>query len=114
MGSEIIDRSKRIPFRTMAKYGHKVPPTLTSLTSNISSTGLHLKANRVVYVPGVNLHINFDFHEKSFECEGVVVWSRRVPQGLDRSLTYGMGVRFSMLPKEFLELYEIEVSELEI
>ena len=107
-----IDRSRRIALRANARYGHERPPQLSSMTSNLSGTGLHIKANRLVYLPGITLHITLDVGSESFKCEGVVAWSKKVPAGFDRVIHCGMGVRFSKFPDKLMEYYEKRLIDL--
>ncbi len=97
-------RNKRVPFRVIVRYGLERPPKLNSFITDFSDTGVYLKANRV-FKPGTNLFMTIEVNGVSYECEGVVSWSKKVPRGMERSAKSGMGIKFSSLPDELLELY---------
>lgn len=99
-----VDRNKRIPFRVIVRYGLEKPPKLNSFITDFSDTGVYLKANRV-FKPGTNLFMSIEVNGTSYECEGVVSWSKKVPRGMERSAKSGMGIRFSSLPKELIDIY---------
>ncbi|MEE9542935.1 MAG: PilZ domain-containing protein [Thermodesulfobacteriota bacterium] len=102
---KIIPRSKRVPFRVIVRYGSSMPPEYSSFIANISDTGVYLKTNRV-FKPGTLLFMTIETDEKSFECEGIVSWARRVPPGLERITRCGMGIRFTKVPDELLKIYK--------
>ncbi|MBE9531628.1 MAG: PilZ domain-containing protein [Proteobacteria bacterium] len=99
-----IPRNKRVPFRVLVKYGLARPLQFNSFITDISDSGVYLKANKV-FKPGAKLLMTIEVNGDSFDCEGTVSWSKKVLPGMERSLKSGMGIRFSLIPKELLSIY---------
>ncbi len=99
-----VERKKRVPFRVLVRYGPEDPPKFNSFITDFSDTGVYLKANRV-FSPGTNLFMTVEVDGNKFNCEGVVSWSKKVPRGMERTAKSGMGIRFSSIPKELLDIY---------
>ena len=99
-----IPRNKRVPFRVIVRYGPERPPKFNSFITDFSDTGVYLKTNRV-FKPGTNLLMTIEVEGVSYDCEGIVSWSKKVPRGMERFSKSGMGIRFSTLPKELLDIY---------
>ena len=97
-------RNKRIPFRVIVRYGLERPLQLNSFITDFSDTGVYLKTNRV-FKPGTKLLMSIEVSGISYDCEGIVSWSKKVPRGMERLVKNGMGIRFSALPKELLDIY---------
>ena len=99
-----VPRNKRVPFRVLVRYGLERPLQFNSFITDFSDTGVYLKANKV-FKPGESLLMTIEVNGDSYDCEGTVSWSKRVPQGFERSIKSGMGIRFSSLPKQLLDIY---------
>ena len=104
-----IERSKRVPFRVLVRYGPEKPPQFNSFIADFSDTGVYLKSNRV-FKPGTNLFMTVEVNGTKYDCEGVVSWSKRVPRGMERYTKSGMGIKFTSLPQELSDLYTEKIS----
>ncbi|HZX35182.1 MAG TPA: PilZ domain-containing protein [Thermodesulfobacteriota bacterium] len=97
--------SRRVPFRTVVKYGPTDPPEHTSFVVDLSDTGVCIKTNKV-FKPGTKLHLNFELDEKTTcRAVGIVQWAKTAPAELARMIKTGMGIRFTHMEKELLALY---------
>ena len=105
-----IERNQRVSFRVSVKYGSANPPELNSIATNISEGGIHLQTNKVLK-PGTKVYLIIDDGDKSFDCEGVVRWAKKVPPGFERIAPCGMGVKLNSSPREMLELFNRKLSE---
>jgi Tfp pilus assembly protein PilZ len=95
--------NKRVALRTTIKYGLEKPPTHTSFVTDLSVTGVCIKANRV-FKPGSKLFLTLFIADKSFDAEGVVTWSQKVPQSIVRAVKSGMGIEFTSVEQELLDI----------
>ena len=97
--------SKRVPFRSIVKYGPFPPPEHTSFVVDLSDTGVGIRTNKV-FKPGTELHMNFELDEKTTcRAVGIVQWAKTAPAELARMIKTGMGIRFTHMEKELLALY---------
>jgi hypothetical protein len=87
----------------MVRYGAEKPER-TGFTTNLSITGLHIKANHVL-APGSLLQIEIKFPQRQFQLTARVMWAKRVPSRLAHRLPSGMGVRFVDPGEEWKEFY---------
>jgi Tfp pilus assembly protein PilZ len=97
--------SKRVPFRKTVHFGLKSPPEHTSFVTEISEKGLCIKTNKV-FPPGTKLYLTIEASDKSYEAEGVVVWAKKVPPRLVRAVKNGMGIMFTRVDQEWLDIYQ--------
>lgn len=95
--------NKRVAFRTTIKYGLEKPPAHTSFVTDLSVTGVCIQTNRV-FKPGSKLFLTVFVDNKSFEAEGIVTWSQKVPQNIVRVVKNGMGVEFTSVEQELLDI----------
>lgn len=95
--------NKRVAFRTTIKYGLEKPPAHTSFVTNLSVTGVCIQTNRV-FKPGSKLFLTVFVDSKSFEAEGVVTWSQKVPQNIVRVVKNGMGVEFTSVDQGLIDI----------
>ncbi|MFQ5480615.1 MAG: PilZ domain-containing protein [Thermodesulfobacteriota bacterium] len=100
--------SKRIPFRHNVHYGLTEPPQFISFITDISVTGLYIKTNKV-FAPGTKLFLLIEANESLFKAEGIVVWSKKAPPHLVRHMKSGMGIKFTHVTGELMELYKNKV-----
>lgn len=102
--------SKRVPFRSTVHFGQKMPSEHTSFVTDISDGGLCVKTNKV-YKPGTRLYLVIDARKRNYEAEGVVMWAKKVPVRLVQVLKNGMGIKFTHVSKELVELYQERLKE---
>ncbi len=100
--------SKRIPFRNNVRYGHTNPPQSISFITNLSDTGLYIKTNKI-FVPGTKLFLLIETGEGRFEAEGIVIWAKKAPPHLVRHIKSGMGIQFTRVASELIELYRTKI-----
>lgn len=105
MSTESTRISKRVPFRYTVFYGPTNPPEHTSFVTDISETGICIKTN-TVYKPGTKLYLVIETPTKSYEAEGIVAWARKAPQRMIHIVKNGMGIKFTRVEKELIELYK--------
>jgi Tfp pilus assembly protein PilZ len=96
--------SKRIPLRSIVKYGPNNPPQNTSIIVNISETGVCIKTTKV-FAPGTKLFMAFDIGARIYNATGVVVWAKKAPPDLVRFVKNGMGIRFTDVDPAILKAY---------
>jgi Tfp pilus assembly protein PilZ len=98
----------RVAFRNAVHVDpNKSPENIlftTSFTTDISERGTHVKTNRI-YRPGTKLYLIIETSNKSYEAEGIVVWAKKVPPRLVRVVKNGMGIRFTNVCQELVDLY---------
>jgi Tfp pilus assembly protein PilZ len=97
-------KSKRVPFRNTIRFGPHIHPDHTSYITDLSDNGVCLKTNKV-FDPGTKLYMLIDTHEKSYKAEGVVVWERRVAPKSVQIVKVGMGIKFTHVDHELVDLY---------
>jgi Tfp pilus assembly protein PilZ len=101
---KIIPRNKRVHYRVIVRYGTTRPLEFRSFIANISDAGVYLRTNRV-FKPGTLLLMTIETKDDAIECEGFVRWAKKVPPGLERITRCGMGIKFTKVPVELLEIY---------
>lgn len=77
----------------------------TAFTNNISLSGAFIKTN-MVYKPGTMLQLELAFPDETVSLWAQVIWAKRVPPQLARSLHCGMGIRFINAGTEWVEVFE--------
>jgi Tfp pilus assembly protein PilZ len=99
--------SKRVAFRNTVHFGpspHR-PRNHKSLIADLSGVGVCIKTN-TVYKPGTILFMVIETADRSYEAEGVVAWSNKVPSKPARIAKKGMGIKFTHVDPELVDLYE--------
>ena len=99
-----VKRSKRVAFRNTVYYGPKNPPEHVSFITDLSETGLCIQTNRV-FQPGTKLYMIIEVASRRFEAEGVVVWAKKVPPNLIQLVKNGMGIRFTRVDGDLMDVY---------
>ncbi|HZX35181.1 MAG TPA: PilZ domain-containing protein [Thermodesulfobacteriota bacterium] len=103
--------SKRVPFRSIVKYGPFPPPEHTSFVVDLSDTGVGIRTNKV-FKPGTELHMNFELDEKTTcHAVGIVQWAKTAPGGLTMLVKAGMGVRFTRMEEGLLAVYKEKAAD---
>jgi Tfp pilus assembly protein PilZ len=96
---------KRLPLRYTVHYGPKNPPEHSALATEFSDQGVFLKTNDV-YGQGTKLYLIFEIDDKRYEAEGIVVWAKKAPPRLVRVVKNGMGIKFTSISQELVDLYK--------
>ncbi len=96
--------SKRVPFRFTVKYGPHEPPEHLSFTDNVSESGIHIKTNKV-FRPGTKIYMIITANEGTVKAEGIVKWAKKAPPSFARHVKIGMGIEFTKVDKDLLEIY---------
>jgi hypothetical protein len=81
------------------------------MCTDVSESGVCIKTN-YVFDEGTKLNIRLETNGKKFDGTGIVMWSKQVPKGLDRVVKNGMGIRFTQIDEEFLEMCREKAGEL--
>ncbi len=97
--------SKRVAFRNVVRFGPKNPPEFTSFLLDLSDTGVCIKTNNI-FRPGTKLYLSIEVDGRAYGAEGVVMWAKKAPPGLVRHVKNGMGVKFTKVDEELIELYK--------
>jgi len=97
-------QSKRLPLNYNARIGKKNKPGRISFITDISEGGVCLKTN-TVFAPGTEVCLVITIEKISYEIEGVVAWGNKVPPAIAHQVKGSMGIRFTEVNKELLDLY---------
>jgi Tfp pilus assembly protein PilZ len=98
-------RSKRFAFPYILYFGKTTPPVHKSVVQDLSDTGAGIKTNKL-FNPGTRLYLAVDTLDKSYMAEGVVVWINKNPPVLLRLIKNGMGIKFTRVDRELVDIYE--------
>ncbi len=100
-------RTKRVAFRRTVHFGPspQKPHDHIAFTTDLSEEGTHIKTNGV-YKPGTRLYLVVENDDRSYEAEGVVVWAKKVTPKLVRNVKNGMGIKFTHVNPELVDLYQ--------
>jgi len=98
-------RHKRLHFRNNVRYGLAYPPKHFSFITDFSDTGICIQTNKI-YRPGTKLCLLIDTREGSFNAEGIVVWAKKAPPHLIRHMKSGMGIKFTSIAPELIDIYK--------
>ena len=96
--------SKRIPLRSKIKYGIANRLENVAICSDLSETGVCIRTNNILE-QGTKILMRIEFDGRNFDAEGVVMWARQVPKGLEKVKKSGMGVRFTEVDEELINIY---------
>lgn len=96
--------SKRVPFRTIVRYGQNSPPGFLSFATDLSERGVCIKTNSV-FTSGTRLYLTIVTSDNRYEAEGVVVWAKKVPHRMVAIAKNGMGIKFTHVDKGLMGLY---------
>ncbi len=98
-------RSKRFAFPYILYFGKTTPPVHKSVVQDLSDSGAGIKTNKL-FNPGTKLYLAVDTLDKSYRAEGVVVWINKNPPVLLRLIKNGMGIKFTRVDRELMDIYE--------
>jgi Tfp pilus assembly protein PilZ len=99
--------SKRVAFQNTAYFGlspHR-PHNQKSFIADLSAVGICIKTNRL-YKPGTMLFMVIETADKRYDAEGVVTWAKKAPLRLVQAVRYSMGIKFTHVDPELIDLYE--------
>ena len=102
--------NKRVPFRFIVRYGVSRPLEYRSFIADFSDTGVYLKTNRILN-PGTHILMTIEINKTPYDCEGIVKWAKRVPDGHERITKCGMGIEFSKISQELLDIYNAKIAD---
>jgi len=97
-------REERKYKRLFVRYGSKVP-SHPAVAMQISTTGLFLSTNDVVYVKGSAIVVEIKGPQETWVVDGIVRHAFKVHPNMARFTRPGMGVEITSLPdacKEYL------------
>ncbi|MCK4739319.1 MAG: PilZ domain-containing protein [Deltaproteobacteria bacterium] len=103
MGSNSRD-SKRITMRGKVKYGTTGHLKHFAFISDLSETGLCIRTNDV-YDEDTILNLRINFGGGNYNAKGIVMWSIKVPRGLEKIKKNGMGIKFTTVDPELIKVY---------
>jgi Tfp pilus assembly protein PilZ len=100
-------KTKRVAFRNTVLYGQSPdkPHQYTSFVADLSGNGIGIKTYRA-FKPGTRLYLIIKAADKSYDAEGAVVWAKRVTPGLLQFVKTGMGIKFTHVDPELVDIYE--------
>lgn len=110
MGMVKRQRIWRIPFIKPVHFGPERPLEHTSFCTDLSLGGICIKTD-IDYRPDTRLYIIIKTVDKSCEADGLVVWSKKATPGLTPFVKNGMGIKFTSVDQELLQLYEKEIRD---
>jgi Tfp pilus assembly protein PilZ len=99
--------SKRVAFQNTAYFSpspHR-PYNHKSFIADLSAVGICIKTN-TLYKPGTRLFMVIETADKSYDAEGIVTWVKKVPLRLIQTARYSMGIKFTHVDPELIDLYE--------
>jgi Tfp pilus assembly protein PilZ len=98
-------RAKRLAFPYTLYFAPQRPPAHKSFIKDLSDKGVGVKTS-VAFSPGTKLYLLIETAEKIYKAEGVVAWSNHTTPGLVQLVKTGMGIKFTYVDQELVDLYE--------
>jgi hypothetical protein len=98
-------RTKRFAFRHTLYLGRWRPPEHKSFAKDFSDKGIGLKTY-MAFNPGTRLYMSIKTDDKIYKADGFVVWIKKVPPGLVQLIKTDMGIKFTHVDQELVDLYE--------
>jgi hypothetical protein len=87
------------------KYGANGKLEHSSIITSFTDKGAQIKSNDALYPVGTKLKMVIEKDFSSYIAEGVVVWSKSVPEEQTLFLDYGMGISFTKIEEKVGDLY---------
>ncbi len=96
--------NKRVFFRNVVRFGSGRPLEFTSMGKDLSSTGLGMETYWA-FEPGTTIYMLIDANGVRYGAKGTVVWSNRVSPGVVQPETTGVGIQFTRVDSELMDIY---------
>jgi Tfp pilus assembly protein PilZ len=105
--------SQRLPLRHNTKFGQQNPPGRISFITDLSEGGVCLKTN-TVFSPGTKVYLDIAIESINYEAEGVVAWAEKAPPEIMHQIKGSMGIKFTKVDKELMEVYMNQLQQINI